>query len=157
MKEVKLTVEKKPKTFSLEIPTDLTVDDVIGALELMVCLLDFMKENKPTVEMHEYHVPQNYLDCLNINTTIDRALKVLWQLSYKYHRKGKSGYSSGGCAIFTGSGYNITENGKDSWVTTMFSDSLREFLDGKVDIEGMFKLSKKEMDKWLEQNEPYKP
>ena len=151
-KEVKLTINNRPKTFDISIPTNIKIDTVIGALLLMADLLDFMRKNKPTAEMHEYHFPDGYFNDLDLEFDFSEAASVWWQSSFKYKRRGNG--ESCGSLLLTGSGYTKTDGeNRDNWVTTMFSNSINEFLDGHIDIEGAFIMSHEEIAKWLENQE----
>ena len=56
----------------------------------MMNLLVFMKDNKPTVDLHEYHIPENYFDGMGIDANIEKVtIEDVKNFMKKYYSKDK--------------------------------------------------------------------
>ena len=151
MKTVKMTVNKPLKTFNVSIPLDMKVNDVRAACWLLCSLLGIMTITKPTVDAHNYVCIQEVDSFLKeeYGTDFRSVSKNLISMGYEYKGKGKKGsYRSGGALLVTGYSFGIEEQE----IQTRFGDPLSAFLDGSVDIAGMFDLEDKEMQQWIEQH-----
>lgn len=135
----------KPGETRITYSSNIRVDDIIAAARVLNTLLMSMKAEHPRYDK-EYVISEDQIERLlyGLDTTMDKALRILNSGHESICKKDKIRFSTLGCSLFV-TMYTMyhDRNGKEieARISTMYGEkAMDKFLDGEVTLNDYYWL-----------------